>query len=129
MRSSSSGSALLLVLVFIGFFSLILIVLATMAQFDKKRAHSAAASYQAMSAAESGLSAAMAQLALATSTHPTFLVGVTNATSAQDVPPVLIIGATNLTNTQQLMPLLSGDLSVLENYPALARIFHIKTKK
>ena len=66
-------------LVVIGFFSLIFFLIAEMGLFEKKRAHMTASSYQSSLAAESGLSAAMAQLSLATRNQPTFLVGTTNA--------------------------------------------------
>ena len=82
MRSPTRGSALLLVLVLIGFFSLIFFLIAEMGLFEKKRAHMAASTYQSSLAAESGLSAAMAQLSLATRNQPTFLVGTTNGPGA-----------------------------------------------
>ena len=82
MRSPTRGSALLLVLVLIGFFSLIFFLIAEMGLFEKKRAHMAASAYQSSLAAESGLSAAMAQLSLATRNQPTFLVGTTNGQGA-----------------------------------------------
>ncbi|MCF7729513.1 MAG: hypothetical protein K9M81_03995 [Chthoniobacterales bacterium] len=114
-----SGSALLMVLVFLAFWSVILFTLLERAQFEKKRAVMDAAQYQATLAAESGLSAAMGELALATSNNPTFLVGLTNSMAAPEIAPALMIGAHSLTNTQELIPLISGDLEALQSYPNL----------
>jgi hypothetical protein len=114
-----SGSALLMVLVFLAFSSLILLTLLETAQFEKKRACVETAAFQARLAAESGLSAAMAELAFATSNNPTFLVGLTNSSATPDIAPVLMIGATSMTHQQQLLPLISGDLSKLLGYPKL----------
>lgn len=98
---------------------MVLVVFLEMAQFEKKRSRVLTAYYQASLAAESGLSTASAQLALAASNNPTFLVGVTNNISDDQVAPVLMIVATNLTNSHQLMPLISGDVAALSSYPNL----------
>jgi hypothetical protein len=115
----TAGSALLMVLVFIVFWSLILFTLLETAQFGKKGAVMDAAQYQARLAAESGLSAAMGELALATSNNPSFLVGLTNNIAAPEIAPALMIGVGSLTNTQALIPLISGDLEALQRYPNL----------
>lgn len=117
--SSCSGSALLLVLMFIAFFSIIFLVLVETVLFENKRIARAAASYQASLAAESGLHAAIAELKLVTANNPSFLVGVTNSIETPQAAPVLMIGERSMTNSEQLIPLISGDFSHLVSYPVL----------
>ncbi|MEI6416652.1 MAG: hypothetical protein WCO92_02915, partial [Verrucomicrobiota bacterium] len=110
-RSSESGSALLVALIFLLALSA-LVALSLEKIFIKKRISSSVAiSYQATLAAQSGLAAAMSQLSLATKDHPQFLVGETPQNN------ILLAGATNLTTQTQLMPLISGDLNLLLDFP------------
>ena len=110
-RSSESGSALLVALIFLLALSA-LVALSLEKIFIKKRISSSVAiSYQATLAAQSGLAAAMSQLSLATKDHPQFLVGETPQNN------ILLAGATNLTTQTQLIPLISGDLNLLLDFP------------
>lgn len=106
MNKESSGSALVMLLLFMALLSLLCFFLTQTLSLEKRTTLSLASSYEASEAAESGLNAALSQLSAATSNHPGFLVGETNLTSS-DVP-VLMIGTTNLTNSEQLTLLISG---------------------
>ena len=113
MKPHPQGSALLAVLFLIVLLSGILFLLLQTAIIEKKSTHSLASDYQARLAAQSGLSMAMSQLALATSNHPGFLVGVTNIPSSTN--PLLFIGLTNFSNPSQITPLISGDAATILN--------------
>src|SRR3990167_5655730 len=115
----STGSALVLLLSFLALLSCILLLFLQTASSEKSTAHAFASSYQATLAAESGLATSIAQLTIATSNNPTFLVGQTKEPITSALKPVLLIGAKNLTNPQQLLPLLSGNLINLADYPLL----------
>ncbi len=110
---SSAGSVLLAALLLLATLSILIACLLDRAVMVKRRTISTSSSYQAVLAAESGLAAAMSQLALATKDYPQFLIGETT----QD--HILFLGATNLTSQEQLMPLLSGNLNLLCDFPYL----------
>ncbi len=68
-----------------------------------------------MLAAESGLYAAREHLALATSNHPNFLVGITNVLSIPESAPILVVGSHGLRKKEELIPLVSGNLTLLKD--------------
>jgi Tfp pilus assembly protein PilX len=107
MKKNSSGSVLILLLVFIALLSLLFFIFTQTLCIEKRTSISLAFSYQASEAAESGLAAAIAKLSLTTSNNPNFLVGMTNIPFFGN--PVVMIGATNLTNSEQLTLLICGD--------------------
>ncbi len=105
------GSALLATLLLLLALSMLVILLLEKIIFEKRRALSNCASYQAVLAAESGLASGISQLTLATKNNPQLLIGET----PQD--HILLAGVTNLTTQEQLMPLISGDLKLLLDFP------------
>ena len=110
---NQKGSALLAALLFLAVLSALIAWLLENMMMEKRKSLSAASSYQAVLAAQSGLAAAMSQLSLATKEHPQFLIGE----NPQD--HILLLGATNLTTQSQLMPLVSGDLNLLLDFPKI----------
>lgn len=113
LSPSSTGSVLLVALLFLAMLSILIAPLLERTILEKRRTASTISSYQATLAAESGLAAAMSQLTLATKNHPSFLIAETPKDH------ILFLGATNLTTQGQLMPLLSGDLNLLSDFPDL----------
>lgn len=111
------GSALLVLLVSLVLGSLFFLFFLQLLS-EKKSTALLSSSDQATEAAQSGLAAALAQLSLSTSNNPSFLVGSTNRPS--DATPILLIGANNLKEPTQLIPLISGNLTLLNNYPFLS---------
>lgn len=115
-RNRYKASSLVTTLLVLVVLSTIVVAFMQSMSIERLVSRSAISMARAKLAAESGLNVCLQQLSTGVGSNAAYVVG--ELRDSAGLGSVLVIGQTNLTNTAELMPLLSGNLSLLNGYPA-----------